>query len=302
MFPIPLRVHGESAMAETILCGYCVDLPEKGPAGAAEVSRCPLCKSELGVSRSGERFRIGASLAPRRRRWSLLIVPALAGAAACTVGAVWMLLPPAEPVETVVLPPPPAPMVEPAQRIADSTAEQPHPHAALKPYCEGAQTVVARAKAPTPEGAEVTPAPILADRTSAKAVTEAAAGERKRNTPRYATLTEAKETEAIELQGQKELAAAREIELEKRPAAKEPQKVAKKERDEARERIAAQARDIRKKNAEQPDGFIVGVIKERPDLAGLPFLLGKACQLSPSEAAQLAFTSRAIRGALAQSA
>src|SRR5438105_290741 len=165
MFPIPLGVHGEFAMAETILCGYCVDLPEKGAANAAEVSRCPLCKTKLGVSRSGERFRIGECPAPRRSRWSLLIAPALAGAAACSLAVAWVMLGASEPVETVALPlpPPPVAMVEPAQRIAESAAEQPHAHAALKPYCEGAQTVIARAKAPPPEGAEIAPAPILAD-------------------------------------------------------------------------------------------------------------------------------------------
>src|SRR6516165_3621597 len=142
-------------MSETDLCGYCVDLPEKGRADAVEVSRCPLCKAELGVSRGGQRFVIGEGTVPRRRRWSLLIVPALAGAAACSLAAVWMLRPPAEPIETVVVVP--APYVGPVTPTAESAPEQPRGVAVAKPYCEGARAALSRVKPQPPHKSAVEP-------------------------------------------------------------------------------------------------------------------------------------------------
>jgi hypothetical protein len=47
------------------LCGYCLALPENDRARAAQVIRCPLCKTELGASADGENFRLRAGGPPR---------------------------------------------------------------------------------------------------------------------------------------------------------------------------------------------------------------------------------------------
>ena len=56
-------------MSTTTLCGFCEALPEDAPAMPSKRA-CPLCKTEVGVSASGEKFRLGeapfASVAPAR--------------------------------------------------------------------------------------------------------------------------------------------------------------------------------------------------------------------------------------------
>ena len=46
-------------MSTTTLCGFCESLPEDAPGHAVKTSRCPLCKTAVGVSASGEKFRLG---------------------------------------------------------------------------------------------------------------------------------------------------------------------------------------------------------------------------------------------------
>lgn len=98
-------------MTETNLCGYCVELPEQGRTTAAYASRCPLCKTELGVSASGRRFRIGAYTVPRR--WPGLLFVVLGVAASMPLVA-WLVLRPSPATERVALAAPPVPIVEPA--------------------------------------------------------------------------------------------------------------------------------------------------------------------------------------------
>ena len=287
-------------MAETILCGYCVDLPERGPAEATDVSRCPLCKTELGVSGSGERFRIGAGTAPRRRRWSLLIAPALAGAAACLLVAAWLLVPLARPIETEKLPPPSVRIEVPQVDVEPLPApERPRHYAVLKPYCEGATASEVRVKPAPPDSNEV-----RAEADHSKAKMQLPAGGKKRPAQLYsAPRGGAVVSEDVELRGQTELLAAPELALEKQPASKGAgdAKPTKKDRDQAREHIEELSREIQKKNEKKPDGFILSLKDDRPDLAGLPFLLGKACQAPATEAAQLARASLDVRSALAMS-
>jgi hypothetical protein len=58
-------------MSTTTLCGFCESLPEDSPGQAMKKMRCPLCKTELGVNPSGEKFRLGEAAftaAPHRAR------------------------------------------------------------------------------------------------------------------------------------------------------------------------------------------------------------------------------------------
>lgn len=66
-----------------------------------------------------------------------------------------------------------------------------------------------------------------------------------------------------------------------------------------RKKIAAKAEEIVAENRTEKDAFVKLLIKERRDLAGLPFILGKDCELDSKETASLARYSEIIREALA---
>jgi len=63
-------------------------------------------------------------------------------------------------------------------------------------------------------------------------------------------------------------------------------------------KIAALAKKINEKNKKDLDGYIRKLIETRPDLTGLPFVLGKDCQLSKERAGELDRASRAARAIL----
>jgi hypothetical protein len=62
--------------------------------------------------------------------------------------------------------------------------------------------------------------------------------------------------------------------------------------------IAELARLIHEQNQTAPDGFLTKLCAERPDLAGLPFLRGKSCQLDSRARTQLSESARRVRGTL----
>jgi hypothetical protein len=69
----------------------------------------------------------------------------------------------------------------------------------------------------------------------------------------------------------------------------------------SKDKIARKATEISKANKDDKDAFIKNLIKERKDLAGLPFLLGKDCALDSKAAQNLSGTSLAVRRTLAES-
>jgi hypothetical protein len=62
--------------------------------------------------------------------------------------------------------------------------------------------------------------------------------------------------------------------------------------------LAALAKELAKQNADAKDGFIMQLKKDRADLAGLPFLMGKDCTLEKGDAKALAEASVSVRFAL----
>jgi len=52
----------------------------------------------------------------------------------------------------------------------------------------------------------------------------------------------------------------------------------------AKNRIQELVQEIRDKNQGNPDGFVQGLIRERADLKGLPFRMGKDCKMDPKNA------------------
>lgn len=59
----------------TALCAYCEQLSENAPSHAVRVMRCPLCKTELGVTAGGAKFRLqsGETPHPHSHRHAILI-------------------------------------------------------------------------------------------------------------------------------------------------------------------------------------------------------------------------------------
>jgi len=265
---------------ETALCGYCEELPEKGRAAAAHVNRCPLCKAELGITRSGRRFRIGADVPAPRGHIAIMAALACAGCVLVLVAGLATRSDPA--VETVSLPAEPTSIV--AARVtvvALQSPALPPDIAASKMYAEGVLSPEARVKPQADERGEASPGP---DTTQSPPWL-----------PPGPVLTVGKD-----------LLAVPEVALEPadpKPATKvvKDQRFAKQELADARKRIADLVTRIDSKNNKEPDGFIRSLIEERSDLAGLSFQLGKACQLSSTDARFLRQASLDIRTALAES-
>jgi hypothetical protein len=280
------------------LCGYCVELPERQRAQAAKLSRCPLCKAELGVTSAGRHFRIGAD-APCRRGG---LIAVLAASVACLAVVAWLALRPA-PVEEpqFTLPPPPAPIAVPQPLI--EVPDAPADVARAKRFAEGVRAPEPRVKprpgtidaapermdvAMVPDPVAVPPAPTPPPTSYVK--------------PFYTF----PDNERLAAAARHELTRAPEIVLALPPARPSPREATgfrKEENDPvfmklANEQIAKLVSDIEKKNGKEPDGFVRSLLEERGDLKGLPFRLGKTCQLASDQARTLAEAAFAIRSAL----
>src|SRR5207245_6425861 len=70
---------------------------------------------------------------------------------------------------------------------------------------------------------------------------------------------------------------------------------------ETRKQIIALANGIKEKNKQIQDGYIRELMRKRSDLAGLPFLLGKDCELDKDGALRLGQMSVFVRESLRNS-
>src|SRR5262249_23640998 len=66
----------------------------------------------------------------------------------------------------------------------------------------------------------------------------------------------------------------------------------------AGQQIAKQAVEVAQLIGPDPDGFVKHIVAKRPDLAGLPWRMGKDCQLAKVQAQTLQQLSLDIRGSL----
>jgi HEAT repeats len=267
-------------MTESTPCGYCVELPEHGRGTASRITRCPLCKTELGVTPAGQRFRVSMSGAsPRRRPWATLVT--LTGIA--TAVSAWMLLRPA-PVpapDRVDLPPPPAPIVQQAPRdLLPAPPTAPADVALRKVYAVGVLSPEARAKPPMVE--------------SRPAVDPTAAGvaEASRVSTDAVRIAVAVPIFICRAQESNPLQHVPELTLD------ESLLSTKVSREQARRHISELVDRIRAANEKATDGHIQSLIAERRDLAGLPFLLGEKCRMASADAVALREASLEIRTAL----
>lgn len=271
-------------MSQNSCCSFCVQLPTIARPSRGNPSKCPLCKQELWTSPDGVTHRLVDIDGPAPGKKPRLLLAGLGvgllGIALALVGGMRLAQ---RPRETVV--PPPleiaAAASAPAPVCVQAEAAVPAPYA------------VARVKGAIPDSAiRVKPAPALRITPLAKSAAKTP-GMIADHPPRAKGIEEPvpagwrwayvhSQSQAIAAM----LAGVPEVDLDA--------DYAKKAKDE----IASRAEEIAKLNADEPDAFIKKLVKERTDLAGLPFLMGKDCKLKPEEAKSLANGSLAIRGAL----
>lgn len=274
---------------ETALCGYCEELPEKGRAAAAHVNRCPLCKAELGITSSGRRFRIGVDAPAPRGRMAIMAALACAGCVMVLAVAAWTMIHSDPAVEIVVPPPEPTPIVKARPVVVERQAPAlPQDVAAIKPYAEGVLSPEARVKP------EVLVRPQVASPSQAASGyfdVPAEIAQRPGRLDKAVPLVPAKSPGFAEVQRDSILMSAPEVGLPPPVTATDTSVAAK-------QAMAKFARDIDAKNKDTTDGFIRSLIEGDGDLAGLPYLLGKSCQLGATQAEELMVASLSIRRAL----
>lgn len=271
----------------TALCAYCEQLSENAPSHAVRVMRCPLCKTDLGVTAGGAKFRLaeGREVSqPHSHRHAILISVI---AASLLFGALIVVL-------TFFLRARP-PVIQPTPNVAAATVptQATAPNAATQDPSE----VVAQYKGQhQPENAIVkpysrpwrNPPPVKSSPISRKESAQLPAARS------HSALRDAPsdlKTERAQATGlQKMLEETPEVALQE-PM---PGRIAA---EEANQRIADLMREIAETNRKEkePDAFIRQLREKRGDLAGLPFLLGKACRLESSIAAEMTRASRLVR-------
>ncbi len=284
MSDFPGSCSRRGIMSENSLCGYCIELPEQARAAARQVSRCPLCKTELGTGGGGRHFRVvdGPSVT-RRRGLPLLLLLATVAAPAVLVTA-WMLWADSA-AETVALPLPPMSVNAPlpvAQMPPPALPEAPASAAEAKRYAVGVLAPDARLK---PDVAEPVALAATTGATPTGSVAMPAAP--------FTSLSAAPSVLSTE-RGHREQALRRvpEVDLE-RPTAPGAES-----QQQANLHIAQRIQAIREADRNDRDGHLRKLIAARTDLAGLPFQMGDRCRLSSTDATALSNGSQLVRRAL----
>lgn len=273
-------------MSPPLRCSFCLGLPAASPRRSGKISKCPVCKGALLTLPAGA-CRLEDMGPPPSRSGSLLV---LAGAGVLLLAAVVTvraLVPqyengpavqaaaaaPGRPAALQLTPPgptPPEPERPAVQTPAPSApADDDLTRLAPLPACPPAATPPA-VEDPAPPSAK--PRPQRGDLGAATA----------------AWLLKGQRLTQSDLE--RLLARVPEISLETETTPAKPA--------EARKRVEARAKQFLELTKKTPDALVEHFTATRPDLAGLPFLKGDACKLSPKEALNLAEWSVLVRTGL----
>jgi HEAT repeats len=253
-------------MAHESNCSFCETLPGTPKAGwGGTSSKCPMCKQELWVSQSGGTYRLGAAAPPSALgKWCCVAsLSAVAGGLVVALG-VWANWPTPQPnIGTASAPIVPTSPTGKKMTVPDGPVVRAKPGpsvstARAKPLPPPAPKLVAK----PPVVVEPTPEPVP---TPALVVSQAPIS-----------------AEALEAQ------------LRDIPEADYDPDYLKRSKED----IAKQAKDILAATKNDHDVFVRNLMKDRSDLAGLPFLMGKDCSLDKEKRTALAQHSTEIRRAL----
>lgn len=268
-------------MTQDCVCTFCESLPSVAhQTWGGRPSKCPLCKQNLWVTQEGTTCRINSTLAvSSANQWywttglSTVLLLCLAVVAfysfARKTGERHAAL--ATPIVDTGL--------NRGNRSERSTVDLPGPDVRAKP----GRTVAAVRIKPVVMAAPQRSVEPVKVATSSMAAEEAVSIKPKRSAPPSLQTASFEREEYLHA----ELRFVPEVDFD-------PDYL-KKSKDE----IAQTAREIVKVSKDNKDAFPRQLMKERADLAGLPFLLGKDCALDAQQAQALARGSLDIRAALA---
>lgn len=267
-------------MSQESLCSFCETLPGTArPGWGGSSSKCPVCRQPLWVAQNGATYRLDVSAAPAASGKWLWAAGLGAAAGLCVLLSLVPFALRSGPKQLAQANVKPTPHTSKSASLA---APEPGPSVQAK---FASQPEAARVKPSSPPSVArepVAPAPkVVAQAPPAKVETAMPpAKEMLKVTPPsprpvFVSLNE-RDLEA-------QLRGVPEVDLD-------PDYLKK-----SKDQIAAFAKDIIAANKDEKDAFIAKVMKQRQDLAGMPFLMGKDCSISSKEAAELASRSRLIR-------
>jgi hypothetical protein len=259
-------------MSQEILCSFCESLPAARPGWGSQPRKCPLCKHDLWAAQDGTTYRVDASAAPAGSKWRWAAALTLAVGVGVAVWAARSTLTPPDHSEP--------PVKAAAAPVANHHAAQPM-EAATGPSAQakvGRQPYTVRVKpAAPPAGKQLPP---VEPKVAVAAVKVGAPPEDKPDWRSKYVLS------VTSLESQ--LKRVPEIDLDP-----DYMKRSKKE-------IAEHAQKASDANKKKKDAFVRQLVKDRDDLAGLPFLMGDDCVLPSEKSRALAAGSLGIRGLLAE--
>lgn len=271
-------------MAENLGCSFCEQLPFLARTGRGRAGKCPICKQDLWESSDGRAYRFDANGAPRRGNGIVLFGMAMSVAfLICIVAGAIAFWPRERPVHTslpepvipqpVVAPSPPAPRNAVVPQLVQAT-----PITEVKP---GVPEDAVRVKSPAPRVVDTrgTFKPAEIEYAQEVAIVKGPI----RNVPTEISLSIVATRDEVL---QTLLLQVPQVDLDRDYAKK-----SKADLDVAAKKII----ESTKKDA---DAFVLDLKKNRADLAGLPFLMGKDCTISKGEAQALFNNSTVIRNAL----
>jgi hypothetical protein len=274
-------------------CAFCLKLPVTAHR-SGKITRCPLCRSTLIETGSGITHRFDESNAPARRsgRGYLWI----AGGATLLL-AVWLgtqLLhssPSAKSAPTVPSVSPNTPRtVAQARSAAEAVTPTPARAATSEATMQAAPRIAfveEKSKAPARVKDTARSTNFVSGRAKVYAVPQ-----RPEPAPVQLTLTHWADLLPSPQAHRDMLLQVPEVRLKDiRPGL--PRETLK--------QIVELAREIQMKNAKQPDGYVRELMEKRPDLAGLPFLLGTDCQLQQGQATKFGELTLLVREVLTSS-
>lgn len=256
------------------ICTYCESLPATAGQGwGGKAGRCPLCKQELWSAQGGATYRMDARLAkPPRSKWTISLT---------VLAAIFMLVLGAFALYSR--------FIDATPTVVDAT---PIAKVAVRPAEVESPSHIVQAKPATqPKQARVKPSKLRPGEVE-PAVIKAGVG------PGINEWPQAKDSGYARSKWNWKYTSLESLETQLRKVPEvdlEPDYMKKSKKD-----IAKLASDIAVTNAKEQDKFIRKLIKDRDDLTGMPFLLGKDCALEKQAAASLAAHSTEIRTALAR--
>lgn len=261
-------------MATVTLCVYCEQLSERSASHATRVMRCPLCHADLGITASGAKFRVGiesAAMPPRHRRGLLIPAAAFVFAGAATLILYLLCLrstPSPTNTRAVEVP---AAVASASRAPSEKLLPTLSANAEVKPYLSHGRPGVAK---PSPYPHKATP--IFPDKGWVGEMRDfrlTSTGQPRTSTTLQTMLEKVPEVRLHE------------------PLPKNLSKV------EVARQMTERTKEVLEHNKRDGalDAFPRHLIATRADLAGLPFLLGKACRLEKTAATDFAAAAITVR-------